>query len=1056
MSIGNIRNTNDLQNKKQEYAEYLQLMIDNEEIKEKRIKDYKNPNKPPPVPSQYKSASDQAKDLMTQERLAIDNLKELGINIEEVRSFVMQLEQKQDGIDNLVKLNRNFPAFKKFISENYLAKTLDSNLLLNAWETFSSNISVITGLKSVSTNSTSAFSGASDNYKKLPNKNDLINFKDYLTKKNDENKNGVFLNTDLSISDSLKSSLINSLDKTISLSLDNDTISKINDSFTPLEIREINNEAGILLSTFKIPSNEEIGKYVSFITISYSKIEDGTGDLITLGDDINKNLITINRVLSSILGETAQKKLTQYNKFINDKMANLYSTINKENTVPDVPDLGPLNTELPPSFYDNVIPSKVASIKTVINKNLQFDPSFINFELLGIDPNNLEEVRNYLSSKAISGNQLRIMLSNRSKAEASEKRQTTQTRNKVSSLLDDLISQVEIRDEDEKRIIAKQKKDKEDAEEQDLIYMSILKRYYDINPTIEEVALLLKTLISKFVNTKKEAPQIKAYYEKILDITTRANDRDRLLNETINLFAVDEDAPEFLGSYINKIMSKRFSSQQTTIPSYLPKTGVLKFPLTTTKQPEKRQEEQKQGPQINQNVGKAGVDFFIFDDPAKDLIDLNLDDKIYKEIFLECADFIEDGGDPDMSVLSARTLAMVMRKRFKEKGVTMEELYLDTLRGASSDSDAIQGFLTEQYYKYKPLGKPKPKKVYETIPRTSESIGLQQAREYILSTIGAFTAEDYYERFQALKDEYPDYLYHLTDYDGRLFESLNEFKLSNKNDIGTLLEVVYKNELGSKLQSKINQNLKERIATENYNPKLEKFQKFPKQGFGMKKPKKKKGGDLIHIDIGSHIGKHYKEASGKGVGRQMKLFEKAKKEYQSGGDQPYIKSRIKVGAGVQLEDSKPKYERFGKFIIHTPQLEKNILNFKYPSEGRVPNLPRMNIDDDTKDLIFNILETGKMSENQFNKLPQASQDHLIKAIKGAGLENILFKGKCKVYTKDEKEDRERFNILKGEFDAGNDNPKLIKELRGLVIKFSNCGIIPKKQGLEFLNILNDI
>jgi hypothetical protein len=1052
MSIGNIKNTNDLQNKKQEFAEYLQLMIDNEEIKEKRIKDYKNPNKPPPVPPQYKTAHEQSKDLMTQERLAIDNLKELGINIEEVRSFVMQLEQKQDGIDNLVKLNRNFPAFKKFISENYLAKTLDSNLLLNAWETFSSNISVITGLKSVSTNSTSAFSGASDNYKKLPNKNDLINFKDYLTKKNDVNKNGVFLNTDLSISDSLKTSLINSLDKAIGLSLDNDTISKINDSFTPLEIRDVNNEAGILLTTFKIPSNEEIGKYASFITTSYSKIEDGTGDLITLGDDINKNLITINRVLSSILGETAQKKLTQYNKFVTDKISNLYSTINKENTIPDV---GPLDTELPASFFEGVIPSKIASIKTIINKKLYLDPTFIDFNMLGVDTNNLEEVRNYLSSKAISGNQLRIKLANLSKAKASEKRQNTQTRNKVGSLLDDLISQVESRDEDEKRIIAERKKAEEDKKEEELIYMSILKRYYDINPTIEEVVLLLKTLISKFVNTKPEAPQIKTYYEKILDTTTRTNDRDRLLNETINLFVVDEDAPEFLGSYINKIMSKRFSNQSKTIPSYLPKTGVLQFPLTTTKQPEKRKEEQKREPQINQNVGKAGVDFYILDDPAKDLIELNLDEKIYKEIFLECADFIEDGGDPDMDTFSGRSLAMVMRKDYKA-GYSMEELYLDTLRVASADSDAIKGFLTEQYYKYKPLGRPKPKKVYETIPRTDESIGLQQAREYILSTIGAFTAEDYYERFQALKDEYPDYLYHLTDYDGRLFDSVTEFKISPKNSIESLVESVYKNELGSKLQSKINQKIKERIATENYNPKLEKFQKYPKQGFGMKKkPKKKKGGDLIHIDIGSHIGKHYKEASGKGI-NDRKLFAKAKKDYQSGGDQPYIKSRIKIGSGVQVEETKPKYERFGKFIIHTPQLEKNILNFKYPSEGRVPNLPRMNIDDDTKDLIFNILETGKMSENQFAKLPQHAQDHLIKAIKGAGLENILFKGKCKVYPKDEKEDRERFNVLKGEFDAGNDNPKLIKELRGLVIKFSNCGIIPKKQGLEFLTILNDI
>ena len=113
MSIGCIKNTNDLQNKKQEFAEYLQLMIDNESIKEKRIKDYKNPNKPPPVPPQYKTASEQAQDLMTQEKLAFDNMKELGIDISEIRSFVMQLEQKQDGIDNLVKLNRNFPAFKR-------------------------------------------------------------------------------------------------------------------------------------------------------------------------------------------------------------------------------------------------------------------------------------------------------------------------------------------------------------------------------------------------------------------------------------------------------------------------------------------------------------------------------------------------------------------------------------------------------------------------------------------------------------------------------------------------------------------------------------------------------------------------------------------------------------------------------------------------------------------------------------------------------------------------------------------------------------------------------
>ena len=215
-----------------------------------------------------------------------------------------------------------------------------------------------------------------------------------------------------------------------------------------------------------------------------------------------------------------------------------------------------------------------------------------------------------------------------------------------------------------------------------------------------------------------------------------------------------------------------------------------------------------------------------------------------------------------------------------------------------------------------------------------------------------------------------------------------------------------------------------------YHP--ERDAKYPKQGFGMKKKKGK--GDLVHIDIGSHIGKNYKEGKG--------------------SHQPYIKSRIKIGAGVVVAEKEPTYQEFGKFVIHIPQLRKNILNFKYASGSRPQYLPIVNIDDDTKDLLVSTLETGRMSENQFNKLPQPSKDFLIKAIKGAGLQDTLFKGKDKLYATEEKEDRDRFNILKGEFDAGNDNQNLIKELRGLVIKFIDTRIIPKKQGLEFLRQLN--
>ena len=50
----------------------------------------------------------------------------------------------------------------------------------------------------------------------------------------------------------------------------------------------------------------------------------------------------------------------------------------------------------------------------------------------------------------------------------------------------------------------------------------------------------------------------------------------------------------------------------------------------------------------------------------------------------------------------------------------------------------------------------------------------------------------------------------------------------------------------------------------------------------------------------------------------------------------------------------------------------------------------------------------------------------------------------------EKKDVDRFELLKGEYDAGNNNDKMIKELRALVIKFIHSGKINKKQGMEFL------
>jgi len=1077
MSIGNIKNTNDLQNKKQEFAEYLQLMIDNEAIKEKRIKDYKNPNKPPPVPPQYKTAHEQAEDLQLQERLAIDNLKELGINIEEVRSFVLQLEQKQDGIDNLVKLNRNFPAFKKLISEKYLAKTLTANLLLNAWEEFSANINAITGLKSISTSATNIYSNASDNYKKLPIQDDIADFKDFINKE-------LFLNDIISFPDTLQASVRSNLDEASKFLLTKETVNKIDDSLTPIEIKDINNLAENLLTVFKIPTRTDLLTKSANIIMSFRKLNGANS--VTINDDITKDLVILNRFLASFFNETAKKKLTAYNEFINKKITGFDNIIEKQKEAPESVNIDE-TSELPltdkASLINFIIKNKLyEGLDVNDNRILYYD------ENLGV--NDARRVLNLLNPKNLG-----LLIEVAETARKKDKYQKigfeqleTKFKNKADAV-EFIIKNRSVffsnntTDTDDELRIFLNSNDKQTRKKlfafSDLVGL-IKEKFENIRTTKFgdknfNVNLGLDEGEEDIEVTFGEQ-QLKPY--QVLDPRGYLKPRDTPLNPKV-LEELDKSAKI---EEITDILTERFLKLSTDYSYYSKLLNTIKndyiMKIKNTRQREsnlrfiqKINDEYKENGDLRAYVGKI----MFFNEGGEDEITKFLFDNLKK---------IEETNQPEGPILpkmSKKSRILKLNSMSSENRNSIYESYGGENPERKSIEEVVDFIITQQdienqlgdvSFNQQALEFPKPPKKESKIKIVDDLYNTGSVEEtitYLLDQMEKMTFEDYYNRFKLLYEKAVFNGSQKISFEGTTktvslekkigkdyyFISYDEFKDMFEKTPEDLINLLFLIEFNVKSPDELTDRIANMISgPKRYNPEREPL--IPTQGFGMKKPKKKKGGDLIHIDIGSHIGKHYKEASGKGVDRQMKLFDKAKKEYQSGGDQPYIKSRIKVGAGVQLEESKPKYERFGKFIIHTPQLHKNILNFKYPSEGRVPNLPRMNIDDDTKDLIFNILETGKLSENQFNKLPQSSQDHLIKAIKGAGLEDILFKGKSKVYTKDEKEDRERFNILKGEFDAGNDNPKLIKELRGLVIKFSNSGIIPKKQGLEFLTILNDI
>jgi hypothetical protein len=156
----------------------------------------------------------------------------------------------------------------------------------------------------------------------------------------------------------------------------------------------------------------------------------------------------------------------------------------------------------------------------------------------------------------------------------------------------------------------------------------------------------------------------------------------------------------------------------------------------------------------------------------------------------------------------------------------------------------------------------------------------------------------------------------------------------------------------------------------------------------------------------------------------------------------------KIGRGVAYEPE-PNYRQFGKYVINMPQLkERDILNVKFPSLGRIPQFKPVPISDVFKEFLLDLLETGKTSNRIYDQIPIEERQLFERIATGAGLIHSL-KIK-KTVTDDDKVDNERFAILKGEYLAGNNSVALMKELRKLVVKFMGQGKISKTDGLNLL------
>jgi hypothetical protein len=168
-----------------------------------------------------------------------------------------------------------------------------------------------------------------------------------------------------------------------------------------------------------------------------------------------------------------------------------------------------------------------------------------------------------------------------------------------------------------------------------------------------------------------------------------------------------------------------------------------------------------------------------------------------------------------------------------------------------------------------------------------------------------------------------------------------------------------------------------------------------------------------------------------------------------GSVQKQPRNPIRIGKGIAAVET-PSWIEFGKFVINKNHLEnQDIFNIRYKNcLGAVPSYKPTAVSDIYRDFVIDLLETGKANTRVYNQISDEEKKHFEKVATTAG----VFKGMGlpKTVIDDDEKMLKRFELLRGEITAGNNNTKLLDETRKLVVKLMNADRIKKKQGLDIL------
>jgi hypothetical protein len=145
---------------------------------------------------------------------------------------------------------------------------------------------------------------------------------------------------------------------------------------------------------------------------------------------------------------------------------------------------------------------------------------------------------------------------------------------------------------------------------------------------------------------------------------------------------------------------------------------------------------------------------------------------------------------------------------------------------------------------------------------------------------------------------------------------------------------------------------------------------------------------------------------------------------------------------------KPRRHYIGEaYYVDLNKLDDNILCVKYASnDSTVPSSRNQQISDKTKEIIYDILK-DKFDERIFNLLNQEEKRVVKRFIKAVKLD-------IKINDEADKEFQKQFEIVRGEYLAGNSSPEIKSALKRYVLEAMKENKIPRHEGFSLLYTLS--